>query len=396
MRKEFLDSLRFDNTRYRKITGECDGSLNWLWTHEEYCKWSTSDSSGLLYIKGKPGSGKSTVTRYFKDRLFEHQPAAKSATIASFFYSYREGESQTSHYSMLRSILYGILSQDASFFYHIQSEYRKCLIHTSTKLLYDSLQKILRGLRNYQSNRQLYLIIDAVDESTSEDRRKILELLFDVCLATDCIVKIFVASRPVVELEHLTKVRNKTACSVIQMQDVNRDDIGLFVHSFLSKLDLPPDTSSAIMEYVLENAQGVFLWVRLVGDRLVEFAEGGFKTMEIFRFLKSLPTELEDMYAFLLNELRENEEDYSVGKEMYTWILYARRPLKVVEFQHALAIQDWTSDSRTSFTESLIVNFDRRITKCGRNLLETKGHEGMFHRTYVAINLTALQNPSCK
>ena len=68
-----------------------------------------SDDAHLLYLQGKPGSGKSTLTRYFKKNLVEREHAAESALICSFFYSFREGDRQTSHYSMLRSILYDIL-----------------------------------------------------------------------------------------------------------------------------------------------------------------------------------------------------------------------------------------------------------------------------------------------
>ena len=75
-------------------------------------------TSQLLYIQGKPGSGKSTLTKYFKDNLLKLEPNARSAIVATFFYSYREGELQKSHYNMLRSILYDILQQNEAFFYH--------------------------------------------------------------------------------------------------------------------------------------------------------------------------------------------------------------------------------------------------------------------------------------
>jgi hypothetical protein len=91
--------------------------LEWLWTHKQYEEWSASDVSRLLYIQGKPGSGKSTLTKYFKDSFLKREQDTNSAIVAGFFYSYREGEFQKSHYSMLRSILYDILDQKESFFF---------------------------------------------------------------------------------------------------------------------------------------------------------------------------------------------------------------------------------------------------------------------------------------
>jgi hypothetical protein len=70
----------------------------------------------LLYIQEKPGSGKCTLTKYFRENLGKRERNAKSAIVADFFYSDREGRLQTSHYSMRQSVLYGVLEQRASFF----------------------------------------------------------------------------------------------------------------------------------------------------------------------------------------------------------------------------------------------------------------------------------------
>ncbi|KAL3476592.1 nucleoside phosphorylase domain-containing protein [Aspergillus californicus] len=55
-----LSSLLFDNMRYDRITESHADSLEWFWTHRQYTTWSTSTGSRLLYVEGKPGSGKIT------------------------------------------------------------------------------------------------------------------------------------------------------------------------------------------------------------------------------------------------------------------------------------------------------------------------------------------------
>ncbi|KAF8247189.1 hypothetical protein K440DRAFT_629762 [Wilcoxina mikolae CBS 423.85] len=375
-RQECLSMLRFDNTRYDKITSEHKGSLKWLWSHKEYRKWSVAGNSRLLYIQGKPGSGKSTLTRYFKDHLLEHEPAARLAIIASFFYSFREGESQISHYNMLRSILYDILNQDESFFYHFQRENREyqTLLRgrpdVNHELHYKSLQRILGSIGSHQTEKQLYLVIDAVDESRDTDREHILSLLFDLCSKSSCTVKVFVASRPVVELEHL--ISTIGAQSMIRMQDVNRSDIQNFVHSFLAKdTSFPDDISSEVSSYILEHSCGVFLWVHLVRGQLIRHYRNGWSRSEIFNFLEGLPKDLEDMYKHILGEL----EDRKIGKQIFEWVLFARRPPTVLELQHALAIQNSLDTSAESFKNNIINGIERRIINCGGNLLECKGHE---------------------
>ncbi|KAF8545021.1 hypothetical protein BDD12DRAFT_933191, partial [Trichophaea hybrida] len=304
-RKECFSTLHFHNTRYDKISKEYEGSLEWLWEHSQFKQWSASKNTHLLYIEGKPGSGKSTLTKYFKDNLQKRETNANSAIIACFFYSFREGEHQRNHYNMLRSILHDILFQN-EYFFHFQEAYRNmraqrddgglgpsgCIWH------YKALKEVLLSLGNYPIVERIYLVIDAVDESDEEDRREVIQLLFNLCPKDHSIIKVFVASLPVVKLE--CHIKN---FGVIRMQDVNEADIRSFTHSFLSTTDFPANTLLFITDYIVKHAQRVFLWVNLVCDQLRRFAMEGCTKNEIIHFLKSLLTELEGLYKRILEDL---------------------------------------------------------------------------------------------
>ncbi|KAH7176231.1 hypothetical protein EDB81DRAFT_751619 [Dactylonectria macrodidyma] len=212
-------------------------------TPATYKKWLEADASRLLYLQRKPGSGKSTFTKYFTKYLLEREPNAKSAIVAKFFYSYREGEVQRSHYNMLRSILYHILDQHEAFFYHrFQWEHRRQpplqegggvgLVEWG----YGSLKRVLSSLQDYSRPERLYRIIDAVDESDDNNRREILDLLFRICSETkNCVVKALVASRPVAALER----RISGFHSFIRLQDETMSDIFRFANSFLERVEFP-------------------------------------------------------------------------------------------------------------------------------------------------------------
>jgi ankyrin repeat domain-containing protein 50 len=375
MNKECLASLHFNNARYDKISKEHEGSLEWIWTHKEYTNWSAAKVSRLLYIQGKPGSGKSTLTKYFNERLLEREPTAKSAIIAKFFYSYREGELQRSHYNMIRSILYDILNQNEAFFYHrFQTEYRRLAAlrergHSDQE--YESFKKLLLSLSDHSPAKRLYLIIDAVDESDDNDRRDILELLFDLCSQTKyCVVKVFVASRPVALLD-----RNISNFHFIRLQDHTKSDISNFARYFLNRLEFTGFLERAA-EYIVENAQGVFLWVQLVGEELLAYDVEGCAEEEVFEFLQSLPTELEGFYELMLNKIGRKSADFRDGIKMLRFVLFARRPLSVSELLHALGIRDILDDlSDERFIKRIPP--ERRIIHSGGHFLEIREHQSI-------------------
>jgi NACHT domain len=313
--------------------------------------------------------------------------------MADFFYSYREGELQKSHYNMLRSILYDILNQKETFFFHFQQEHRKYqallqkLSHSDlVEWHYESLKKVLSSLQDHPKAERLLLTIDAIDESDDEDRRDILKLLFNLCSNSKCcVVKVFIASRPVAELEHnMSKFHN-----LIRLQEETALDIKDFALSFLGPdLNFTGDLLYQATSYIVEQAQGVFLWVHLVREELLPYVESGCRKREIFEQLKNLPTGLEDFYEHILRKLAKGSpRDIRDGTRMFQLALFAYRPLSVAEFQHALAIPNDPSvefiPSHESFEDELIWGIDKRVIHCGGNFLEIKGLRGPSPQTIL-------------
>jgi hypothetical protein len=165
------------------------------------------------------------------------------------------------------------------------------------------------------------------------------------------------------------------------MQDENESDIRHFVDSFIPGIGFSKSALSQVREYILVNAQGFFLWVRLVKDNLYSYTEVGCTMSEIFNFLRSLPRELEGFYEPIVRGLERSNEDVTDTRKMLQFVLFARRPLTVSELQHALAIpNDFDVKfkySIESFEDNQIVGIEKRIIHCGGSLIDIKGRDGI-------------------
>ncbi|PVI04976.1 hypothetical protein DM02DRAFT_517644 [Periconia macrospinosa] len=375
-RTECLSSLLFDNSRYENISSGHEGSFEWIWTHAEFSDWLMASKSRLIYVQGKPGSGKSTLTKYVSESLLERENIAETAIVAKYFYSDREGESQRSHYHMLRSLLHDLLLQDENFFYSgFQKEYRNHLRPDSgMKRKYESLKRVLKSFKIYQASKPVYLIIDAVDESDQDDRRDILDLLLDLHEGPSerSTIKTFIASRPVGQLD-------STSHNFIRLQDWTRGDICACAISFLDRLRLPDPTfyRSKALTFIVDRAQGVFLWVHLVGKDLLRNFDDGQSTQNVLEYLEELPQELDDYYKLMLQKICKNERNIADSRMLLQFVLFAKRPLTVDELLHALGARNTPDTGQLPLDAEfhLRVPTSKRILVCGGDFLEVKSND---------------------
>jgi hypothetical protein len=281
---------------------------------------------------------------------------------------------------MLRSILHGILEADESFFIHFQREFREFKAGNSSKWPYKSLQQILSSLADHPFEQQIFLILDAMDESEEKDRKEMVELLCGLCSGSRrCIIKIFLASRPISELQ--SQVHDLGKHQIIRLQDQNAGDISRFTAAFLEhELMLTGQDLEDIKAYILKHAEGVFVWVHLIKQELLAFPATGYGRNDIFDYLKSLPTEIKELYAYILTRLEKgNPRDIRDGVRMLRITLFALRPLNIGELQHLLAISNYSDPlaipTEEGFRHTTIKDIEKRVMHCGGGFLEVKGHD---------------------
>ncbi|KAK5069378.1 hypothetical protein LTR51_008628 [Lithohypha guttulata] len=111
---DILASLAFPQMfdRRNNVGQPHANTCKWILGLEEYKCWKTQPC-GLLWIKGKPGAGKSTLMSFLYHRLRE-QRRTEHGVHLDFFFSTRGTDMQRTPLGMLRSLLNQLFHQDAS------------------------------------------------------------------------------------------------------------------------------------------------------------------------------------------------------------------------------------------------------------------------------------------
>ncbi|KAF4632474.1 hypothetical protein G7Y89_g5651 [Cudoniella acicularis] len=113
-RQNFMESLKFDqiNTHEATIKKAHSKTCEWILSKPGYKDWldfnKVAENHGFLWIKGKPGTGKSTIMK------FAHGNAKRTLTdiiVISFFFNAHGENLEKSTCGMYRSLLFQLLAK---------------------------------------------------------------------------------------------------------------------------------------------------------------------------------------------------------------------------------------------------------------------------------------------
>ncbi|KAF4868962.1 Protein TANC2 [Colletotrichum siamense] len=328
--QQLLELLNFDqkDSRQSSIRTAHAKTCRWLLTHADYEAWLNPERliqhHGFLWIRGKPGAGKSTIMKFAYGNM--RRDRRRHGTTAAFFFNARGDYIERSVPGMYRSLLLQLLQgvpevqsvlYDPDFGYQDLNE---CLQLDHLKELFWSTVLAL-------GQQPFTCFIDALDEC---DEQQVMDMIrffedlatqttennvmFRVCFSSRHYPYIFVPESINLILEH---------------QQGHTEDLAAFVDSRLRIQDSV--LRSELQPDILQKASGVFLWVSLVVDILNDqYARGG---MDLRKRLREIPEDLHDLFKDMLRRDERNKESLLLG---ILWILCAKRPLSPSEYSHAL------------------------------------------------------------
>lgn len=323
---DLLEALAFEHmdTRLASISAAQGDTCRWLFDTHEYRHWRRGfrrSHRRFLWIKGKPGAGKSTMMR-----LAFHEAAKdfRKSIVAGYFFNARGHGLAKSTQGMYRSLLHQIFSKLPQLPPEIPSSVAASLKKEgwSIPVLQDMLRTVILHLRHDES---LVCYIDALDECAEDDIREAIhhfEELARLALTRNTKFLIFFASRhyPTITVRHDREID-------LDKQTGHQQDISDYVSSTLR---VSGSLGDELQRSIQDRSAGVFLWAVLTVRILNKLNDRGATRAQLRARLSEVPIKVQRLFSEILQ-----------GGDVYLlpalqWVLFAQRPLGVEELYSAI------------------------------------------------------------
>ncbi|KAH1986511.1 hypothetical protein KXW88_007402 [Aspergillus fumigatus] len=304
------------------------GTCEWIKSRESYVLWQDDDpnSSRVLWLYGKPASGKSVLSGYLVSLLRTKHDAC------SFFFFKHGDRSKSQLSSCLRSLAFQMAC--------VNTEIRQLLLEMrerGVKLDGDDDRILWRRLfisgifkTNFQRH---YWVIDALDECAD------LVSFFEIVLTRldrSVPLRILVTSRQTSEIERRIALLgyDQVRVELISRADT-KDDIESLVRRRANALIVKSEVDrAALVERILGKSEGSWLWTVLVLNEL----SNSHSEEEIRQVLAEVPKGMEDLYLRILDVMSKTPRGKGLIKAILVWATSAMRPLTVKELEEALKV----------------------------------------------------------
>ncbi|KAG6360544.1 hypothetical protein INS49_011606 [Diaporthe citri] len=316
LQDEYLKGLHYDGMYYREasIAPAHAKTFQWIFekgtelqTHwEDFGKWLESESQ-IYWITGKAGSGKSTLMKFISapqsgrmaltegvkttnppktselrcSEYLKKWSGDKQLLIGSFYFWAAGSQIQTSTEGLFRTLLHKVLVRNKHIVPNVSPrKWEKLFFFGRHSLEFNvsELQILLSRAISYLSpTTSICFFIDGLDEFKGH-HQDLIAYFKDLIAAHP--VKICFASRP---------------------GDNNFERVQT----------LDPGFSRSLFHKIVNNSEGVFLWVRLVVESLLDGMREGDRVSDLQKRLDAIPKDLEDLFQWMLDDLSPDYKDHA-------------------------------------------------------------------------------------
>ena len=361
---KLMKSLTFErmDARLHNVAAAFPKTCKWLFRHQSFLSWNNEskvhEHNGFLWIKGKPGCGKSTIMK--STWAWAKRKWSGQWTILNYFFNARApNSSEKSSLGLYRSLVHQLLAAlpqfTDCFMEKFSSKVRADDVNDWTEL---ELQGFLIDVVQGTTRPRLCLFVDALDEGDEEDIRAMINFLETLAIYADehgSPLRICLSSR---HYPHISISKGLTL--VVEDQRAHDEDIELFVKNRL--LEPNSKRTDELRTEVCRKSAGVFLWVVLVVPMLNQIHDKGKGPDAMQQRLDQIPPGLEGLFVEIL---AKNAEEMHNCITLLQWVLFSTRLLTSQELY--LGVQQYSNPNLSTPDESSLGKY---LLDCSRGLVE--------------------------
>ncbi|KAK6507854.1 hypothetical protein TWF481_006276 [Arthrobotrys musiformis] len=342
-------------------------SGNWILADPKFKAWLHGGAAAerILYINGMPGSGKTILVSTIIDHLSRSRQTNNNHHTVLFFYFSDEGGNEASNAKadMFRALLMQLMDQDDTILEYLDQKFAG--LADSDIRRESFLEESLGYCINKQS--EISILIDALDESKKGSGGGLnsivtwIQEVITVAAVQGIHVRFLVSGqRDGLVDQSLSLYLSIHLDGTDQHKDDIRNYVSLKASGIRTRFKLNASEETNIVCKVVEAAQGMFLYARVVLENLFSQPSIAHFRGELSR--ENFPTELGQAYERVAIRIfdRLHEAMRWSAVRILAWVATSGRPLRRREIQARFCIQP--SDSSCEFEERMLDSFK---TTCG-------------------------------
>ncbi|KAJ4147548.1 hypothetical protein LMH87_002060 [Akanthomyces muscarius] len=317
---------------------------------ETFQDWASS-TEPFLWLKGKPGSGKTCLMSACADRLLQ------ADCVVSYFYcSYNESSSQEPR-NILGSFIAQLCRQRSTVRHTVLAAYQESKTRNSSHelvqvpMMVSMIKKVTPAIL-----KDVFLLVDAVNEC-GENLVAALEAVCQVVMGGGGRVRLVLSST-----ENVAQtVQDTISLYSLPSKEVNLDlsrvssDINSYITARFSREPklkrLRHELQVSLVKAIQSQHQGSFRWTSCTIDDLLRRAT----PRAIKSALDGVASTLGDIYMGILRNVPSDMAD--AAQAMLQYLVSAMRPLKLNELGEAVSLtftDDFGEDDRLIEPEAIV------------------------------------------
>jgi pimeloyl-ACP methyl ester carboxylesterase len=295
-------------------------SCQWFTGKELFTSWMEGRSPSILWLTGKPATGKSVLSSHVIDQM------KMTYNYCSYFY-FKHAETGKSLLSdCFRALVFQMASQDKLV--------REKLLQLEIEgVPYDKMDEMnvwrkffIGNIFKLSSIKQHSWVIDGLDECVNHNALFSKRLLETIPKE----LRIFVTSRNLEKIERgLVTLGSRVNLQTLSDSDTI-EDMRTFLSSRLQGLVWMGDEEKEEMcKLILRKSSGSFLWVRLVLQEIEDArTEEAMETV-----MKEVPEGLHELYSRMVQNIESDKRTIELAKSILTLVLLTSRSLTMDELR---------------------------------------------------------------